>query len=250
MLSRLLGVLLLALAFLLAWTSGSHAQSGEEYYSRLSLVQKARRSAQLVQGLLTANPVVQRKFYVLGQTWTVQVTHKSDSRGRPPAMSVDPSGSKQESQILYDFKVTAIDAQNRARVEVTVRDALPASPVRHMALIINDQFVVVAREIHYGDGRGMRRIEFGSDANVALGFDAYPIELPDLATAGAELAREVPRAVRPHLRGASERIVDFSFDDLFGRPVRALWADGDGWPLYYENTAFTAVLVKRSGGLP
>ncbi len=251
---RLTRVFLLVLALLLVWCNCLQAQSDEEYYARLAEMQKVVR-AQKIQGLVSGgagSPAsalallgLQRKFFYVGQTWTVQVTHKSDSRGRMPAPSASPLPEPTASPVLYDFKVLAVDGLKRARLEVRERANHAGIGGDHLILLVNEQFVAFRKELHYGDGRGVRVIELGGDANVALGFERFPVDLPDLGAMAAEPVRELPQALRPYLEATHGQILDFRFDDLFARPVRALWADGDVWPLYFESSAFTAILIGR-----
>ena len=279
---------ILAMALAL-FSVNSYAQSDGEYYLRLTMMQKFAR-AQKVHALLAldANDPASalsrlgllRHVFAVGQHWTVQVTPKVDSRGRPPISSAEPLPAAEPERVLYDFKVLSVVPGSNARVEVRERAATSealSSRVDHIVLTLNEQFVVRAKEIHHvnrpahssvrqgatapvdrtstierqGATAPVDRtttIEFGGEANVALGFEAYPIDLPDLGSAENEPLRDIPKAVAKHLPVAPEHILDFHFNDLFARPVRALWAEGDVWPLYYENTAFTAILISRGTG--
>jgi hypothetical protein len=242
-----IGILSLVLA------GQAFAQSSEADYLKLLEVAQKHVRDQRVRELVgsgggspaAARAVLglERRFFAPGNHWTVEVTPNDIVDARKTA---EPGAPATREPRNFEFRVLDVDASHLATIEIRGSDSgpLPAVslPIEREELVVNDRFVVERKVIHYRDGRPTLELKRGGTRNVASGFDPFPTDLPDLAQAGEGAPlRDVPA----ELRGAGldpAKARDFRFSDLYGRPVRAIWRDGDVWPIYVSAPAGTAVV--------
>lgn len=234
------------------------AQTDAEYFSRLGAMQKVSAVAKLrALGVADSTQAVralsmvglQRRFYEVGQSWSVDFRANESTLARKSGgLAVDPTVRTLRRPSRFDYKVLAIDSRlHRASIEVRQHinsDDLPVDPrLERVILTVSEQFVVLAKELFYRDGRAPTTIALNAAGNVPMGFDAYPVDLPDLASREGQPLREVPDELKERPGLTSARALDFRVNDLFARPVRLIWTEGEVWPVYVQSPAGTAILV-------
>lgn len=236
------------LVFLLA---GCAFAQEAEYLTRLGVIQKFARE-QKVRGLLgVGENSPARAAVVLGLSRRALVTGESWSSEFFPSPSPDDGGEGEPGRkpFHFDFKVTSVDSNRLARVEVRQNrglDAVAADPrVDHMVLFLDERFVVVRRETHHRDGRPPVVLLTNGRANMPTGFQAYPIDLPNLSLAEGQPVRDVPAELKSRADFDPGKALDFRFSDLYARPLRAIWRDGDAWPIYVSTPAGVSVRSAR-----
>lgn len=244
----------LVLASLLSFASASTvsefaAAQETDYFKYLGIAQKFAQERK-VKGLMApeagAGAIavlgLRERFYKTGDSWSVAFT-PSDG---PDTQAGQPNAKR--VAIYFDYKVSSVDERNLARIEVRQRLGENETPIdariAHMVLVVNSQFVTIKKEIHFKDGRAPASIATNGRENISSGFSAYPIDLPSLNTDEGQVLKEVPAALKD-LRGFDpKRALYFEANDLYARPVRSIWRDGDIWPVYVSTPAGISVLVE------
>jgi hypothetical protein len=181
-----------------------------------------------------------RRFYLLGETWAVKFTPTGDPNviAMPMMESQHSSSYIERTPVIYDFRVAEIVSKRLARISIAQRvvsgEQRADSRIDHLIIIMNHQFVPVGKEIHYRDGRPPVIIAMDPQRPSAMGFDAAPIDLPNLASDDGAPARDA--AGKPGL--------EFKTVDVYARPVTVFWREGGLWPAAVRTVAGTAVLMN------
>jgi hypothetical protein len=223
-------------------------QSDAEYLELLAIAQKSverrreareqRARARLSRGLgatQVARLGLNRKFYEKGQSWRVVFTPSAD-----PAVAAivrkELPGTKGGTMKPTEFEYSVLDASTEeARIQVK---QLPGGApldarVDHVVLTIASDFVPRRKEIFYRDGRAPVVLVYAAEGPLAMGFEATPLELPNLSEDEGEAVRD---GGVPALR--------FQTQDLFARPVEAVWREGEAWPAEVKTVAGVARLKR------
>lgn len=192
---------------------------------------------------------LRQRFYQTGDAWSVAYTPSDNPDVRRSSSPAELVAVKRKP-VYFDYKVVGIDAQRLARIEVRQRvgenEMAIDSRIDHMILVVNPQFVTVRKEVHFRDGRPAAVMATNGQANVSTGFSAYPVDLPTLNGSEGETLRDVPSELKKISDFDAKRALDFHANDLYARPVRAIWRDGDLWPIYVKTPAGTAILVSSA----
>lgn len=243
---------LLGLVAVAANAKTASAQQEADYLKYLGAAQKFAQE-QKVRGIrqpdsgASAIAVLglRQRFYQVGDAWSVAFYPSDNAEVRKSASPADLV-SVTRKPVYFDFKVTEVDGQRAARIELRQRVGEKERPIEprvdHMVLVVNPSFVTLKKEIHFSDGRAPAVINTNGQANVSTGFSAYPIDLPTLGSDDGETLQDVPAELKKLSGFDAKHALDFKSNDLYARPVRAVWRDGDLWPVYVKNSAGTAVL--------
>jgi hypothetical protein len=171
----------------------------------------------------------------------------SDLSSAPLSEARNASGrrTKAKSSVIFDYKVLFVDADKTdkkkgAHIEIRpsksatkAEDWRADASIESMEITVNRSFVVVHRTLHFRDGRAPVSLATDDVSNISLGFSAFPVDLPNLGT---------PANLESSDSG--EGVTEFKWDDLYARPMQAVWKDGDVWPELVRSPAGTAVLVR------
>lgn len=181
---------------------------------------------------------LKRKFLEPGQSWRVDVYRKSLVAMRRTG---EPKDLREKALPVetYYFQVAALTEGRKARVEIRPENERKPK----LALTLDDRFVILSKEELDDQGRVMRFTALPENHNTVMGFEAFPIVLPDLSSTAGEPLESVPaklRETRP--RFDRERAARFQFADMLGRRVEVIWQDGDPWPSFVETAGVVAVM--------
>ena len=237
----------LILTLSVASVSTAFAQEAD-YFKYLGIAQKFTQERKM-KGLRTpdrgAGAIavlgLGERFYKTGDSWSVAFT---------PSAGPDSAASVKRSPIYFDYKVTSVDERKLATIEVRQRlnekDVPVDARIDYMGLLVNSQFVTLRKEIHFKDGRAPSAVPTNGRENISSGFSAYPIDLPALSGDEGQHLKNVPDELK-NVRGFdAKRALDFESSDLYARPVRSIWRDGDVWPVYVSTPAGVSVLVTEA----
>lgn len=202
---------------------------------KMRQVPGARLSVSAVQKLKLTG-----KYYAPGQRWVVKFTPTSDpavaAMTRKVAMTAATATVSAEP-VFYDFEVLEIAASGNARVRVKEKVAQGRSPqdgrIDHLVIELNQRYVPVKKEIYYRDGRRPILLELNPHNPLSLGFEAMPIDLPNL---GEDDGIEIRDERGPGLK--------FETNDLLARPITVVWHEGEIWPSQVKLVSGTAELVR------
>lgn len=180
------------------------------------------------------------RFYEPGQSWLVKFLPTSDpavaGMSRKSAPLAEPTLTPQPT--TYEFKVLEVTPEHQANIQIKQRilpgDASGDGRVERIVLTMSAQFTPVRKSVFYRDGRRPISIDFEGHGALAMGFEATPVDLPNLNSDDGHPVSDA------NGRGALE----FRVSDLFGRPVEALWREGELWPAVVKSVAGTAVVQK------
>jgi hypothetical protein len=177
------------------------------------------------------------RFYKVGDHWTVSVRNiargmvrKTDQTKRPPDRLLDP--------LFYDFRVVTV-ASDKAVIEVKQIGA-NGKPLRakgrvsHVEITLDRSMRVVGKKYFYPELNAAVPSEFEAFQSLPMGFNSFPIELPDFRQT---------RALQNV--NASEGMLWFESHDIFARSVRVAWKKGDLWPTYVQNPSGISALVSQ-----
>ncbi|MBI3557976.1 MAG: hypothetical protein HY074_17065 [Deltaproteobacteria bacterium] len=215
-------------AGLLLLTS-AQAFADADSYRKKAIADTAHFLAERKEGALATEGVSRRiteqlglsRFYVPGDQWLISVTRVS------PGMvhgddNVSAHLNYQLDPVFYRFRVLQINAAGEAQVKVLPVDADGKSDGAGQALFtLNRQLKIT-----------------GITGNLRLGFDSFPVELPDLGR--AKLLSGNDAAV-----SAQQQTIAFESPDLFSRTVRVSWKHGDLWPSEVETMSGSSKLVSQ-----
>lgn len=199
---------------------------------------KSIPSARLGQRAIAALRLTD-KFYALGQSWAVKFTPSGDPGFAGMARKAQPAAAQIAMQpTIYDFKVIgfSVDGDARIRIEQRVGQGEMRADARvdHIVLTMSKAYIPVSKEIHYRDGRRPLSIDLQSRAAMAMGFEAAPVDLPNLGENDGKQVRDE----------SGKTGLEFHGSDLFARPVNAVWLEGEAWPSRVSTSAGTAVVEK------
>lgn len=180
------------------------------------------------------------KFYHLKDHWTVKFTPNQEVAAMARMAAPDGGEVREGEPSFYEFTVLEVTDEGLARIEVRPRKDREAwSADRnfdHLVLVMNKRFIPLRKEIyHKGNAQPARVLRFDSGETMASGFEASPLDLPNLGTDDGKPVRD----------SAGRVALAFDVQDLFGRPVSVLWRQGEMWPAEVRSTAGLATVVER-----
>lgn len=238
----------------------ARAQESEaEYRELLGIAQKSiehkreraesRRRVQLTLGArLGASQIARlglnRRFYETGQSWRVRFTPSADpSVAAIARKSEQGAAGRTLRPTEFAYVVVEVgappgasrpaDDEARIRVSQLPGEALLDARVEYVLLTVGRDFVPRKREIHYRDGRAPIVLLYAGTGPLSMGFDATPLELPNLSEDEGTPTRDGGVAA-----------LRFRTQDVYARPVEALWREGDPWPAEVKTVAGTAKLLR------
>lgn len=188
-----------------------------------------------------------RVTFKQGQKWIVELLPKanSDSFGvRSSSMSSPVKALRFSFEVLRFDSETGL-AQIRVQPDSSAKNRIAGPPVDHLVLAINDKFFVTRREVRYTGSTPARSFEGDGRDNISLGFDIFPLDLPNIESMPGAPVQDLPSDLAD--LGGLENAIEFRFSDLYARPVRVIWRKGAPWPDYIQNSAGVARLVSVEG---
>ncbi|MBI3543306.1 MAG: hypothetical protein HY075_08560 [Deltaproteobacteria bacterium] len=186
----------------------------------------------------TLERVGMKRFYLPGDNWVVAVrfaspgfVRKNDGEGARSMRYLDPQ--------YYEFRVLDVEPDGTSRIDVAQigidGQTVDTARVRHVVITVNSELRLSAKEYHYRDLEQPVLAELSSDRNFPMGFDSFPVELPDFEKASA--------VAKLGLDGVST--LELRSKDLFARPLLVSWRSGDLWPTRVESHAGVSTLVRQ-----
>ncbi|MBY0472153.1 hypothetical protein K2X30_13380 [bacterium] len=185
------------------------------------------------------------RFYEKGQSWEVELwSTSSDAMARMESAS-SASTAMRDKPFRFAFKVIDVGASQVAEIEVrpVSQGGQTIEPrIDHVVLKINSDRTIIQKNVYYKDGRPPVAFLGGNESNLSLGFDGYPLVLPDLKSIDGKPITEAPRDLPNGARLNATRGLDFRFHDAYAREIRVIWEDGAPWPAYVKTPAGVAIV--------
>ncbi|MEW6057671.1 MAG: hypothetical protein AB1540_13760 [Bdellovibrionota bacterium] len=175
------------------------------------------------------------RFYRVGDRWTISVSRISHGMIRRNTEK-EAKENRELAPVLYSFNVVEIDRSNgNAQIDVVESrgpgDLMPPSRITKLRLEIDPRFHIVSKQYFYRDQTNPVVASLGTEDNVPIGFDPFPVELPNFQEATVSVA--------------SNESFEMKSPDLFKRTVKVLWRKGDLWPTQIESPSGRYTLVKQ-----
>lgn len=232
------------------------------YDNRAAMAQASRFVQNRATEALSTTSIVSGITHILdfsrhfknGENWMIAVSRVSPGMVHKAADSEAHRNRFLEPQ-FYSFHVTGVAPTGEARIEVIEVDkdgkAVEAPRIQRLVITVSKSMRLISKEYHYRD-RGPVLVELNVEQNVPMGFDPFPVELPDferskvlqgggLGTAGLpiKLSRLFTHKLDP------AKTIRFESPDLLARSMRVTWQRGDLWPALVETNGGVSVLVKQ-----
>lgn len=196
------------------------------------------------------------RFFKVGDSWVVAVSHVSFGL----VHAANDAVARRDvflAPIFYRFTVAAVETDGKADVEVVRVDekgnTMENERVQKLVFSVGRNFQTMRKDYFYSDRAAPITAEYTSDHGVPMGFDSFPVELPDfghsrelevsLTGPASGLPKTLTALIPQGLTGANT--VRFESPDLLARRIRTTWRRGDLWPTIVESPAGTAVLVHQ-----
>lgn len=177
------------------------------------------------------------RFYRVGDRWRVLVRHINHGATR----KIDGGDTKKDSYgdpQYFEFKVLSLEKNlSEARIEVspvTSRGEPRSDRVKKVIITVNRELKLVSKEYDYPDLGQPVIAEYEGDRNSPVGFDTYPVDLPNFASI---------KKMNPISSFEAEKTIRFEAQDLLARPVKVTWQRGDLWPTHTESRSGLSALV-------
>jgi hypothetical protein len=173
--------------------------------------------------------------------------------------SLDMKGGKGG---VFHYEVISVknDPKPEVIIHVTQREELgvkkPDARVVSLQLLMNDSMNQSAKTYLIKDSQGVaKRIPVSPDGirSSITPLELFPLDVPELITAESKEASSMPElpvglkplATQAGFSTSPDHGLWFEQDDFFGRPIQALWKQGDPWPAYYRTSNGVSLLIRK-----
>lgn len=174
------------------------------------------------------------RFYRTGDRWTVQVKHIVHSSSRKVA---DGHAQRDEyaNPLYFSFRVLSAE-QGRETAEIEVKQVdqsgnLVQSRVERVVLTVDSKLTVLSKRYEHAESGAVVSLALNGNRNVPMGFDVFPVDLPDFTTAD-----------RVTMTSGDLR---FECLDMLSRKLRFQWKRGDMWPTRIDAPSGVMTLVSQ-----
>jgi hypothetical protein len=203
------------------------------------------------------------RYYQVGDNWDVVAWSYDNTMAR---MTSDPASLQMKGGrggvFHYEVKSVKGGIKPEVVIEVTQREELglrkPDAKVQRLTLTMNDQMTQSLKSYTMTDGqnggtaRDVRVPPVGMRSS-ATPLELFPLDVPELITAESKPAESLPAlpeklqsvAAQASYKPDLAKGLWFEQDDFFGRPIQAMWSQGDPWPAYYKTTHGVAILIRK-----
>jgi hypothetical protein len=194
------------------------------------------------------------RYYRVGDKWEVAAWNFDNAAMRrtdqPEYLTSKP---RRGGVFRYEVVDVRTGAEPQAVIQVTQLNAHGLKPVdgkvERLILTMNDR--MLQSEKAYQIAGRITRVSPNGIRSSLTPLELYPLDVPELVTAiqlepekMPELPPEIARVVGSRKPDLSQSLW-FEQDDLFGRPIQALWERGNPWPSYFKTTHGVAVLLRK-----
>lgn len=248
---------ILSLGLLLSLSGSCFAQVESSEYNRLAAIASRFAAEKKLRALpaarlgevAIAKLKLDRKYYKLGESWRVKFTPNGDPNIAAMTRNSLPENGEviQTDPSIYEYKVTGFTDAGFAQIDIrqiVSRNQMRAEPrIDHVVLTLNRRFSPVLKQVFYRDGRVPLRVEANPDQAFAMGFEAAPMDLPNLDSLDGESVQDG----EDHSGSAGlARLTSLRFEtsDIFARKVEVVWREGELWPSTVKTTSGIAKLQR------
>ncbi|MGK5084229.1 hypothetical protein WDW37_13115 [Bdellovibrionota bacterium FG-1] len=254
--------------FLTFFTTQSSAQLSDQDYRRaLKIAEKKatriKNRKKINESALTTS-LVELLFghpYQKGDNWMVAAWTFENPMAR---MTGDPSQlslqTQQNGVFIYEVISASLHPAHEVKIRITQLESSeikkPDPRVIALSLRMNNSMQQSEKTYLMEDRQGLRQWVPVSPEGLhswITPLELFPLDVPELVTADSRTVQTLPR-LPPSIQ---ETALRFGFgpdlarshwyeqDDFFGRPIQALWQQGDPWPAYYRTNNGIAILIKK-----
>lgn len=230
------------------WGADGHL-SAEQYYgvaikdAARFVAEQNQTGAQARYNSLAATNITAElgfdRFYKKGDRWLMEVRYLNAGMVRKTSGD-EAHRDSYADPVYFEFKVESLsNDQNEAHIVVSqvTREGKPIDArVKHAKITVSRRLKLVSKQYFYRGREEPISAEFSGDRNLPMGFDAFPIELPDFE--GSRLLS--PSRLAEAAPGDS---IWFECHDLFMRKVRVQWKRGELWPRQIKSHNGQARLI-------
>jgi hypothetical protein len=201
------------------------------------------------------------RMYQVGDSWDVA----SWSETNPMAMKSSDAESvahRRGRTALFHYEVVSVQPAPNQQIVLRVTQVESQAVkkidprVTSLKLVFNDRMLQGRKTYEMVDSQGATRLIAVSpnDMHSAITpMEMFALDVPELVTADSRRAQampELPDALRAlksgsGLRFDASRALEFEQDDFFGRPVNAIWQQGDPWPAYLKTSNGISILISK-----
>jgi hypothetical protein len=266
---KLLTSLTVASAFVISLNSPlSRADYSEsDYQAALKIAQAkvARQKSLNSQSINALSSSLIRtlfgRYYQVGDQWDVAAWSFDNTMAR---MTNDPDHleSKGGRGGVFHYEVVQVKPGPKPEVVIQVSQReqygmkKPDARVQVLKLLMNDTMTQSQKTYMITERSGaVKAIRVSPDGihSAITNLEMFPLDVPELITADSKQAAstpELPEGLRSVATQASFKpdlphSLWFEQDDFFGRPIQAMWQQGDPWPAYYKTSNGVSILIHK-----
>jgi hypothetical protein len=197
------------------------------------------------------------RYYRVGDRWDVAAWNFDN-----PAMrrTSDPTSLQSRPRRGGLFRYEVVEVKNTTEPEVVIHvtqlsesGMKPVDPkVEKLILRMNDRMMQSLKAYQIQGHPGLTHVSPTGVRSPVTPLELFPLDVPELFTAvqmTPEKMPELPREIseissRLGVKMNLSQSLWFEQDDVFGRPIQALWERGNPWPSYFRTAHGVALLVR------
>jgi hypothetical protein len=259
---------LAALTACLVFPAVSHADLSEaDYQAALKVAEKKvarQKSLNSQSGNALSSSLIRTlfgRYYQVGDHWDVAAWSFDNTMAR---MTSDPEHLEVKGGRggIFHYQVVQVKPAPKPEVVIQVSQLEDFGmkkqdpKVQTLKLTMNDTmnqsqktYVIADRN---GSPKAIRVSPEGIHSSITS-LELFPLDVPELLTAESTQASAVPAlplglqaiASQAGYKPVAASSLWFEQDDFFGRPIQAMWQQGDPWPAYYKTTNGVSILIRK-----
>lgn len=241
--------------------------SEEAYQAALKLADKKvqrQKSLNSQSGNALSSSLIRNlfgRYYQVGDHWDVAAWRLDNTMAR---MTADPSQLEVKGGQGGIFHYEVIEVKTSPKPEVTIQVTQseefgvkkPDERVLNLKLYMNDLMTQSQKTYTINDRSGVaHKVKVSPEGihSSITGLELFALDVPELLTAESMHASSIPElpnglkaiATQAAYRPNIAKSLWFEQDDFFGRPIQAMWQQGDPWPAYLKTSNGVSILIRK-----
>ncbi len=240
--------------------------SEADYQAALKIAQKKASRTQQLRGALSSalsTSLITQLYgqnYKVGDQWDVVAWSYDQTVAR---MTEEPSQLAMTGGKGATFHYEVVNVKSGSQPEITLRItqrkalnlAVLDPHVDSLKVVMNDKMTQNNKTYVLKSGAGrLREVQVSANGikSSITSLELFPLDVPELSTAESARAHSLPKlpaglqnilsqvSYQPDL----SKSLWFEQDDFFGRPIQALWQQGDPWPAFLKTSNGVSILIR------